>query len=250
MAFYSPRLFLYFSFSFLSHFFHLCSLLSLLFYLFVVHDLLYSSPISTCRRSLHIAGCPSLARRRSLYSLAATSPGRRCLRFALPLTLTGSDLWLSLSHTLGSDLQVVGLYRGSDLGIFWWVCDLVLDGYSLWWWVCWWRRWWSFPFFFFFFFLSALVGGGEWMWWLWVDVEVSFCCDFFFLFLLMVVVVWVVGFWWVVGRWVLWWLLVVWCQRCYEKERDRGERGKIKNYWKIIKKHYLNEMVKKIEVLI
>ena len=39
-----------------------------------------------------------------------------------------------------------------------------------------------FLFFFFFFFLSALVGGGEWMWWLWVDVEVSFCCDFFFSF--------------------------------------------------------------------
>ena len=35
---------------------------------------------------------------------------------------------------------------------------------------------------------------------LWVDVEVSFCCDFFFfLFLLVVVVVWVVRFWWVVG---------------------------------------------------
>ena len=24
--------------------------------------------------------------------------------------------------------------------------------------------------------------------------------------------------------------LVVWCRRCCEKERDRGERGKIKNY--------------------
>ena len=31
----------------------------------------------------------------------------------------------------------------------------------------------------------------------------------------------------------------MWCQRCYEKERDKGERAKI------IKKHYLNEMVKK-----
>ena len=35
----------------------------------------------------------------------------------------------------------------------------------------------------------------------------------------------------------------MWCQRCYEKERDKGERGKI------IKKQYLNEMVKKIEAL-
>ena len=36
---------------------------------------------------------------------------------------------------------------------------------------------------------------------MWVDVEVSFCCEFFFfLFLLVVVVVWVVGFGWVVGR--------------------------------------------------
>ena len=75
----------------------------------------------------------------------------------------------------------MGLYRGFDLGIFWWVCDLVLDGYGLWWaggggfasgsnggg-----------------FFSLAVVGGGEWMWWLWVDVdvEVSFCCDFFFSF--------------------------------------------------------------------
>ena len=32
--------------------------------------------------------------------------------------------------------------------------------------------------------------------------------------------------------------------------RERQKRGEIKNYWKIIKKHYLNEMVKKIEVLI
>ena len=29
------------------------------------------------------------------------------------------------------------------------------------------------------------------------------------------------------------------------EERERQERGEIKNYWKIIKKHYLNEMVKK-----
>ena len=33
-----------------------------------------------------------------------------------------------------------------------------------------------------------------------VDVEVSFYSDIFFLFLLVVVVVWVVGFWWVVGN--------------------------------------------------
>ena len=46
-----------------------------------------------------------------------------------------------------------------------------------------------------------------------MDVEVPFCCDFFFLFLLVVVVVWVVGFWW--ER-----------RRCFEKERNRGERDK------------------------
>ena len=48
----------------------------------------------------------------------------------------------TFSHALGFDLQVMGLYRGSDLVIFWWVCDLVLgggfviwflDGYGLWW---------------------------------------------------------------------------------------------------------------------
>ena len=42
----------------------------------------------------------------------------------------------TFSHALGSDLQVVGLYRGSDLVIFWWVCDLVLgDGFVIWFWV-------------------------------------------------------------------------------------------------------------------
>ena len=79
----------------------------------------------------------------------------------------------------------MGLYRGSDLGIFWWVCDLVLGGgFVIWFWmgmVC------GGPvmmgllvaamvevfFFFFFFFVSAMVGGGEWMWWLWVDVDVE-----------------------------------------------------------------------------
>ena len=40
-----------------------------------------------------------------------------CLRFA--------DLWLSLSHTLGS-----------NLGIFWWVCYLVLGGgFVIWFWM-------------------------------------------------------------------------------------------------------------------
>ena len=39
----------------------------------------------------------------------------------------------NLSHTLGFDLQVVGLYRGFDLGIIWWVCDLFLGEYGLWW---------------------------------------------------------------------------------------------------------------------
>ena len=84
----------------------------------------------------------------------------------------------------------MGLYRGSDLGIFWWVCDLVLGGgFVIWFWmgmVC------GGPVVVgllvaamvevSFFFFPAVVGGGEWMWWLWVDVEVSFCCDFFFLF--------------------------------------------------------------------
>ena len=75
------------------------------------------------------------------------------------------------------------LYRGSDLGIFWWVCDLVLGGgFVIWFWM-------------------GMVCGGPVVVGLLVAVmvEVSFCCDFFFLFLLVVVVVWVVGFWWVVG---------------------------------------------------
>ena len=100
---------------------------------------------------------------RSLYSLAATSLGRRCLRFALPLTLTGSDIWLSLSHALGFDLQVVGLYRDFDLGIFWWVYDLVLGGgFVIWFWmgvVC-----------------GGFAGGGD-------------CGGFFFFFPLWLVVV-------------------------------------------------------------
>ena len=30
----------------------------------------------------------------------------------------------------------MGLYRGSDLGIFWWVCDLVLGGgFVIWFWM-------------------------------------------------------------------------------------------------------------------
>ena len=30
----------------------------------------------------------------------------------------------------------MGLYRGFDLGIFWWVCDLVLDGgFVIWFWM-------------------------------------------------------------------------------------------------------------------
>ena len=42
----------------------------------------------------------------------------------------------TFSHALGFDLQVMGLYRGSDLVIFWWVCDLVLgDGFVIWFWV-------------------------------------------------------------------------------------------------------------------
>ena len=63
-----------------------------------------------------------------------------------------------------------------------------------------------------------MVGGGEWIWWLGVDVdvEVSFCCEFFFSFFVSV------GFG-MGGGW-----LVMWCWQCYEKERDKGERGKIK----------------------
>ena len=83
----------------------------------------------------------------------------------------------------------MSLYKGSNLGIFWWVCDLVLGGgFVIWFWmgvIC-----------------GGFAGGG--------DGEGFF--------LLVVVVVWVVGFWWVVLVW------------CYEKEREKGERGKIKNY--------------------
>ena len=46
---------------------------------------------------------------------------------------------LTFSHTLGSDLQVVGLYRGSDLGIFWWVCDF--SGEATWWPKIFWKKW-------------------------------------------------------------------------------------------------------------
>ena len=59
-----------------------------------------------------------------------------------------------------------------------------------------------------------------------MDVEVSFYCDFFFLFLLVVVVIWVVGFVVTVGIVVAGGAKNSWV----EKERDRGERGKIKNY--------------------
>ena len=62
--------------------------------------------------------------------------------------------------------------------------------------------------------------------WMWVDVEVSFYCDFFFLFLLVVVVIWVVGFVVTVGIVVAGGAKNSWV----EKERDRGERGQIKNY--------------------
>ena len=166
MVFYSPNS----SFSFLtlssptSFIFVLSSLFSLRgsWSIVLVADLC-SSLVSTRRQSLLVAGlCSSsislLSVTQSLYSLAATLPSHRCLRFALPLALTSSDLWLSLSHALGFDLQVVSLYKGSNLGIFWWVCNLVLGGglwfgfgwvwfvVGQWWWVCWWRRWWRFFF--------------------------------------------------------------------------------------------------------
>ena len=60
-----------------------------------------------------------------------------------------------------------------------------------------------------------------------------------------VVVVWVVGFMVTIDSVVAGGAENSWV----EKESDRGERGKIKNYWKIIKKQYLNEVVKKIEML-
>ena len=64
----------------------------------------------------------------------------------------------TFSQSLGSDLQVVGLYRGSDFGIFWWVCDLVLDGYCLW--------WIGGGGYLFDGFLRLTSGG--WWWWVWV----------------------------------------------------------------------------------
>ena len=79
----------------------------------------------------------------------------------------------------------------------------------------------------------------------------------------------VVGLWWLlVAGWGGYWLLGVvavgfcytnggggeWMWKCgadgIVRKRETEARGKIKNYWKIIKKQYLNEMVKKIEVLI
>ena len=78
----------------------------------------------------------------------------------------------------------MGLYRDSDLGIFWWVCDLVLGGgFVIWFWmgvVCGgFARGGDCGGFFFF----SLYG-----WWrcveveVEVEVEVSFCCDFFSFF--------------------------------------------------------------------
>ena len=58
------------------------------------------------------------------------------------------------------------LYRGSNLGIFWWVCDLVLGGgFVIWFWM-------------------GMVCGGPVVVGLLIAamVEVSFCCDFFFSF--------------------------------------------------------------------
>ena len=72
----------------------------------------------------------------------------------------------------------------------------------------------SFLSFFLFLLWLVVVSGCDscgWMWmWMWRCL--SAVC-FLFLFLLVVVVVWVVGFWW--ER-----------RRCFEKERNRGERDK------------------------
>ena len=53
------------------------------------------------------------------------------------------------------------------------------------------------------------------------------------------------------GWWWRWWVVVVWVGGCggrqcwVEKERDKGERERER-----IKNEYLNEMLKKIEVLV
>ena len=81
-------------------------------------------------------------------------------------------------------MQVVGLYRDFDLGIFWWVCDLVLGGrFVIWFWmgvVCGgFAGGGDYGGFFFFFFFSV-VGGGEWRWrWRW---RFLFAVIFFFFF--------------------------------------------------------------------
>ena len=236
MVFYSPM-----ALSFLIFFplslliFVLCSLFSLRGSWSVVLVIgLCSSPISL------------LSVTRSLYSIcniASSLPISllfdHCLRFALPLAVASDSLShsplppirsLTRPHRFRSmiiSLSCLGFWFagcgfvqgfrfghilvGLWFGFGWWVCDLVLDGYGLWW-----TGGGGFA--------DSSDGGGFFLLW------------FFFLFLLVVVVVWVVGFWWVVGSVVP---MVLW-----ERERQRRER-KIKNYWKIIKKHYLNEIEKK-----
>ena len=166
----------------------------------VVHHL-YSSPIFArrhqslplCRWSISDSPpLPTLPLRRQsvfnsvIYDYHSLTPIYDYLSLTL-ICLQFTDLWLSLSHTLGS-----------NLGIFWWVCDLVLDGYDLWWaggggYLFDSFLWWT---------------GGGWWWlgmsfmvWFWVWVWV---CDLIlglFLFVILVVRGWGYGQWWL-WQWV------------------------------------------------
>ena len=68
-----------------------------------------------------------------------------------------------------------------------------------------------------------------------------------------VVSLWVVGAWWlfVMFEFWAWWLLVLWWLAVFRtvglRQRGRDRRRERKNK-KLIKKYYLNEVLKKIEI--
>ena len=144
MIFYSPTgpfsFLILFSLSLLSSLFSLHGSWSV-----VLIANLYSSSISARRRSLSpiSACCQSpysqsldlstlcLQRRQHVADLSTLGHsisllfGRNVAKLLLPPIRPPTrphwfrSMIISLSHALGSDLQVVGLYKGSDVGIFW-----------------------------------------------------------------------------------------------------------------------------------